>query len=186
MDTPRSLAYDSNTNTLYVSDSANHRILSYTNGSLVGTVLISGDGRCNTTSLNTPREIYYDSSTNSLVISNYGCHNIVRWVIGASRWTLVAGNLNGVSGAGSTALNGPWDFTFDRLGNLYVADRYNHRIQFFLANQMNATTIAGVTSSLGSNETLLNEPIAVSLDSQLNLYVADLYNDRIQQFLRIL
>jgi DNA-binding beta-propeller fold protein YncE len=70
------------------------------------------------------------------------------------------------------------------MGNLYVADTGNNRIQLFLAGQTVATTIAGITGSPGSSSVQLNSPYSVRLDNQLNLYVADLTNNRIQKFLR--
>jgi hypothetical protein len=66
------------------------------------------------------------------------------------------------------------------MGNLYVADRDNHRIQFFLVGQSNGTTIAGITGISGTNSTLLNVPRSLALDNQLNLYVVDTSNHRIQ------
>ena len=75
------------------------------------------------------------------------------------------------------------DVTLDSMGNIYVADRDNHRIQLFLAGQSNGTTIAGVTGRPGSNSTSLYKPYSVALDTQLNLYVADTYNDRVQKFI---
>ncbi|CAF4220772.1 unnamed protein product, partial [Rotaria sordida] len=101
-----------------------------------------------------------------------------------STWTVVAGNSSGFSGATSTDLNSPLEATFDPMGNMYVADRNNHRIQFFHDGQLNGTTIAGITNISGNNATTLNWPRSVRLDSQLNLYVADSNNHRIQKFLR--
>jgi hypothetical protein len=72
----------------------------------------------------------------------------------------------------------------DPMGNIYIADTVNHRIQFFLSGQSNGTTIAGVTSVSGNNSTLIYYPYGVALDSQLNLYVVDTGNHRIQKFLR--
>ena len=68
--------------------------------------------------------------------------------------------------------------------NIYVADRSNHRVQFFMAGQLNATTIAGKTGMAGSSATLLSSPNAMTFDNQLNLYVADWHNHRIQKFSR--
>ena len=45
-------------------------------------------------------------------------------------------------------------------------------------------TIAGITGILGANASLLNSPISVVLDTQLNLYVSDGENHRIQKFMR--
>ena len=70
------------------------------------------------------------------------------------------------------------------MGNLYVADRNNHRIQLFMNGQLEGITIAGITSTIGSNSTLLTVPWSVALDNQLNLYVADSANHRVQKFLR--
>ena len=70
------------------------------------------------------------------------------------------------------------------MGNMYVGDLYNHRIQFFLSQQTSAITIIGVTGVNGKNATLLNQPGAIILDSQLNIYVSDMENHRIQKYLR--
>jgi hypothetical protein len=53
-----------------------------------------------------------------------------------------------------------------------------------LAGQSVGTTIAGITSVVGGNSTLLNMPYSLTLDNQLNLYVADTGNYRVQKFLR--
>ena len=104
---------------------------------------------------------------------------------GEDSWTLVAGSPTGVSGSSSTLLFHPVGITMDRWKNVYVADTSNHRIQLFYANQMNGSTIAGVTASAGNTAKQLRYPFAIVLDSQLNLYVSDTYNHRIQKFLRI-
>jgi len=157
----------------------------FTLNSTVGVLVAGGNGPgINDTQLNGPRGLYFDSITNSLIIANHDSHNVVQWVIGASNWTLVAGNINGSSGNGQSALNSPWDVTLDPMGNIYVADTSNQRIQFFQASEMNGTTIAGVTGQSGISSTKLNQPYSVALDSQLNLYVADTGNNRIQTFLR--
>jgi hypothetical protein len=70
------------------------------------------------------------------------------------------------------------------MGNMYVADGFNYRIQFYYAGQSNGTTIAGITGVTGNNTTTLSTPLSVALDSQLNLYVVDTYNHRVQKFLR--
>jgi hypothetical protein len=185
LDSPRAIAFDSNPDIFYISDANNNRIMRYTLNSTVSTLVAGGNGAGNNnTQLNSPRGLHYDSRTNSLFIANPGANNVVRWVIGDSNWTLVAGDINGSSGNGSMTLNNPWDVTLDPIGNVYVADRYNNRIQFFLAGQLNGTTIAGVTGVSGGGSQYLDEPLGVALDNQLNLYVADANNDRVQKFVR--
>jgi len=70
------------------------------------------------------------------------------------------------------------------MGNIYVVDRDNRRLQFFSIGQSNGMTIAGITGILGANASLLNNPTSVVLDTQLNLYVSDGENHRIQKFMR--
>ena len=166
-------------------DNENHRLMSYAAGATNGTLLLGGTGAGNSnTKLNYPVGIHFHSLSNSLIIANQYANNIVRYTLGASFWTLVAGDINGSSGVTSDRLNRPHAVTLDPMGNLYVADRLNQRIQFFYVNNLNGTTIAGTTAVTGNNATTFNRPWSLRLDTQLNLYVADAYNHRIQKFIR--
>ncbi|CAM2706930.1 unnamed protein product [Rotaria socialis] len=182
---PYNVIRDSITGNIYVADTVNQRVVRYLPGASSGTVVAGGNGQgSNNYQLNYPTGLYYDNSTNSLVIANAGGNNIIRWVIGASNWTLLAGSPNGTIGSTSTLLYYPVCVTFDLYGNMYVADTYNHRIQFFASGSQTGTTIAGVVGVQGSNSTLLKFPYTLILDSNLNIYVADSANQRIQKFLR--
>lgn len=155
------------------------------NGPLSGTVVAGGNGAGgNTSQLFHPVAFRFDSLSNSLVISNDGRSNIVRWVLGANNWTLIAGNINGSAGNTMTEFYNPTDVTLDPMGNMYVADRRNHRVQFFPTDQSVGTTIAGISNIAGSNSTLLSGPISLAFDNQLNLYVVDQGNSRVQLFRR--
>ena len=171
-----------NTGTLYIADTYNDRIMSYAANASTGTFCIGGTGMSNT-QLNLPTGLYFDTSSNSLYIANTQANNIVRWVVGASNWILVAGSSSGTLGTSPTLLNYPRDITLDYMRNVYVADCSNNRIQFFRAGQSNGTTIAGsVTGLSGSTASLLDNPIALVIDSNFNVYVADYFNQRIQRF----
>ena len=128
--------------------------------------------------------IYFESLSNSLIIANTRANNIVRWRIGDSNWTLIAGNLNASRGNSPSSLYNPFALGVDPMGNMYVADTSNYRIQFFSLGQVEGRTIAGITSVAGSNSTLLRSPYGITLDDQLNLYVADTASNRVQKFLR--
>jgi hypothetical protein len=159
--------------------------LSFTSGASVG-IIVAGDSTpgLNSTQLYYPTDVYFDSASNSLIIVNYFNNNVVRWTLGASNWTLVAGSINGLPGNTSTTLNNPVGMTVDPMGNVYVADMINHRIQLFPVGQSDGITIAGVTGVFGQSPTLLQKPYSVALDNQLNLYVVDTYNQRVQRFSR--
>ena len=183
---PHSIECDFNSHTLYVTDRSNHRIMSYPLiGNVLGTLIAGGNGGgLNRNQLSLPVAFHIDSLSNSLIIANTGGHNILRWVIGASNWTLIVGNSSGFPGNTSTELQSPTDVTLDPMGNIYVSDYNNHRIQFFLRDQSIGKTIVGITSISDNSSTVLNRPISLKLDNQLNLYVVDHYNNRVQKFVR--
>ncbi|CAF0952574.1 unnamed protein product [Rotaria sordida] len=179
------IARDPSSNTLYVADYGNHRIMAYTSNASSGSLVAGGNGiGLNKTQLYNPSTIYFDSPSNSLIIANRYGHNIVRWTLGDSQWTLIAGSTNGTQGSSSTLLNSPFGMTLDPMGNVYVADTSNHRIQLFMAGQLTGLTIAGSAGARGNDSNQFWAPYAVALDSQLNLYVADRNNNRVQKFLR--
>ncbi len=101
--------------------------------------------------------------------------------MGVNIWTLRAGDSNALAGNTSTILNFPTDVAFDPMGNMNVADAYNHRIQLFLFGQSSGSTIAGLSGISDSNSTMLHTPYSVKLDNQLNLYVSDASNNRLQK-----
>ncbi|CAF5164682.1 unnamed protein product, partial [Rotaria sp. Silwood1] len=138
----------------------------------------------NKTQLYNPSTIYFDPPSNSLIIANRYAHNIVRRTLSDTQWTLIAGSTNGTNGVSSTLLNSPFGMTLDPMGNVYVADTSNHRIQLFMTGELTGITIAGTTGVRGNDSNLFWAPYAVALDSQLNLYVADRNNNRIQKFQR--
>ena len=179
---PTDLTRNHTTGTIYVADTFNHRIMRYLVNATSGTVVAGGNGAGNNPNqLNTPFCFAFDSSSNSFLIANYDAHTIVRWSLNASTWTLVVGT-PGTPGNTSTQLRSPLSVILDRFGNMYVTDSNNHRIQFFLAGQSNGTTIAGVTGTSGTSPNHFQAPYWAIVDDQLNLYVADTCNHRVQRF----
>ena len=159
--------------------------MKYERNTVNGTIFAGGNATAPSSSrLSSPFSLHFDALSNSFLISDNNAHRVVRWTLGASNWTLVAGSFTGQSGINSTSLYSPLGLTLDPMGNLYVTDSANYRIQFFRAGSFVGQTIAGMVSVNGTNSTLLNRPYWVALDSQLNLYVSDSYNYRIQMFKR--
>ena len=181
---PYKIWQDEDSGVLFVADSFNHRIMRYAKNNRSGDVIAGGNGPgASSSQLSYPYGFHFDVVSNNLFITNAGTHNVVRWTIGAYNSTSVAGT-SGSSGQSATLLQHPTDVIVDPMGNIYVADMPNHRIQFFLSGQSNGQTIAGITGFAYSNATCLNLPSSILLDNQLNLYVADQSNNRIQKYLR--
>ena len=177
---PTAIVFGPDHNTLFIADTLNNRIISYPSGAVVAGG--NGPGNSNTT-LNRPYGLVYDSVSTSCIIPNHLSHNIVRWVLGQSTRTVIAGDMQGSFGNNSALLRRPVGMKMDPMGNIYVADASNHRIQLFMAGQSDAITIAG-NGTAGTSAHQLNSPYWVLLDNQLNLYVSDTYNHRVQKFFR--
>lgn len=121
-----------------------------------------------------------------LYIANSNQHTILQWTPVSSTATVVAGT-NGVLGSNNSTMAYPVAVRIDPLGNLFVVDNNNHRIQLYCRFPTVSTTgrtIIG-TGSLGSTPTTLNYPSGIALDSDLNIYVADNSNSRIQRLTRV-
>ena len=204
---PEGVAVDPSGN-LFIADSRNHRIrrVEATTG-VITTVAgsgplseaggFSGDGGAATiASLSIPLGVAVDAS-GSLFIADF-VNNRIRRVDGATGViTTVAGNAaRGFSGDGgaatSASLDSPNGVAVDALGNLYIADRDNHRIRRVDASTKLITTVAGSGpvgffaggfSGDGSAATSasLNLASGVALDALGNLFVADELNQRIRR-----
>jgi uncharacterized protein (TIGR03437 family) len=105
--------------------------------------------------------------------------------------TVAGGAGNGYAGDGGPAtsarLNCPTGVAVDAQGNIYIADRDNHRIRRVSAADGLITTFAG-TGTRGSNgdngdavNAQLNTPFRVIFDKQGNLLIADTDNHRIRK-----
>ena len=99
--------------------------------------------------------------------------------------TIAGGDTPGlVDGAGSSARFAmPNSLAFDHQGNVFVADRANHRIRRIDPNGFVSTfagSAAGFRDGTGT-DAMLNTPICAVTDQADNLYVADFQNLRIRQ-----
>jgi gliding motility-associated-like protein len=89
----------------------------------------------------------------------------------------------GLSDRGSLAgqLNNPIGLYVDGIGNVYITDRLNYRIQKWAPGASSGTTVAGGNGQgVGANQ--LSDPIGVFVDPTGNVYVDDYGNNRIQEW----
>ncbi len=99
-------------------------------------------------------------------------------------YTMAGSTAGFVDAAGPKAkFNAPWDVAFDAKGNVFVADRSNHRIRKVAANGL-VTTLAGQSSASYLEGTGASArfyyPSGVAVDKSGNVVVADTYNNRIR------
>ena len=184
---------------LYVADVGNYCVWKVTAATGVitifagnGTSGFSGDGDAATAAqLYSPTGLSVDGAGNVYIADRY--NNRIRRVTAATGIiTTFAGN--GTSGSGgddglatAAQLREPFEVTLDGSGNVYIADRNNHRVRKLTVATGIVTTIAGTGTSGFSGDgaaataAQLYYPAKVAVDEAGNVYIADASNHRIRK-----
>ncbi|CAF2936741.1 unnamed protein product [Rotaria sp. Silwood2] len=101
-------------------------------------------------------------------------------VWGASTATTVAGSSSGLPGSTLNMLRLPWAVFVDNTSTVYVSDWANNRVQKWLANATNGTTVAGGNPGIALNQ--LTDPRGISVDANGHVYVVDSINARVMKW----
>ena len=156
-----------------------------------GGASLGDGGQATAAQLTSPRSVAHDASGN-LYIADFTGHRVRKVTKATGVITTVAGTgVSGYSGDGAAAtlaqVQNPAGLAVDAAGNLYIADRGNHRIRVVSASTGYISTVAGTGtggfSGDGAAATLaqLNYPLGVAVDAAGNLYIADYSNHRIRK-----
>lgn len=192
---PIGIAVDVRRN-VFVCDYNNQRVRKIDTSGIINTIAgtgtqgFSGDGVPATISkLARPTGVTIDLHKN-IYIADYYNHRI-RKVDTSGIITTIAGNgTMGFSGDGGPAISAqlhmPSDVKVDTSGNIYIADLYNYRIRKVNAsgiiNTIVGTGVQGFSGD-GGNPLFaqINTAYSIVLDGMGNLYIADMYNERIRK-----
>lgn len=188
-DSPHSLVLNSQ-GVIFVSDRDNHRIRRIDAQGVVTTFAgqaLAGlaDGLGGIAKFNTPYGLTVDKQDHLYVADSE--NHVIRRIDPQGNVTTFAGtgSQGYQDGPTTTArFNEPYGLAFDSVGNLYIADRGNHRIRRIDAQGI-VSTVAGTGNSGYSDGAALqaefDRPASVVLDAQGNLFVVDQNNQRIRQ-----
>lgn len=138
--------------------------------------------------LNKPSRIIIDPQGNLLIADT--ANSVIRQISRSGMISTIAGTgTEGYYGEGTLAtaaqLNAPSGLALDSRGNLYIADTRNHLIRKI--TQGIITTVAGTGNAGYTGDykvaTLaqLNQPTALAVDAEDNLYIADTGNSLIRK-----
>ncbi|CAF4085015.1 unnamed protein product [Rotaria sordida] len=107
----------------------------------IGTT-IAGDGTpgVGLQQLRGPEDVFVDPF-NTVIVSDTGNNRIQRWVVGAGQGVTIAGQTGGGAGAGANQFNLPEGVVVLPNGDIYVADSFNNRVQFWPAGGGAAVTL---------------------------------------------
>ena len=172
---------------IYVADKLNHRIRKISDSGVVTTFAGSTIGSVNGTGtaaqFNSPSGVAVAIDGTVYVADT--ANDRIRKITAAGVVTTLAGSTQGsANGTGTTArFNSPSGIAIDAVGNVYVADKGNHRIRKITSAGV-VTTFAG--STLGYTDGIataaqFHSPLDVAVDVTGNVYVADAINHRIRK-----
>lgn len=166
----------------YVADANNYKIRKVTPAGVVTTFAGSGgsgsfDATGTNASFNAPYDVAIDGSGNLFVSDE--SNNKIRKITPAGVVTTFAGSgaAGSADGTGTAAsFNLPQGLTFDKNGNLYVADMNNNKIRKItpdgVVTTIAGTGVAGLTDGPGTSA-LFAYPSDLTVDANGNIYVAD-------------
>ncbi len=191
---PAGIAADAHGN-VYFADSYNHRVRKITPDGKIMTVAgdgvadFGGDGGpASSAHLYYPIHVAVDGAGTLYIADN---SHRVRKVTGFGIISTVAGTgvagYNGDGGPASAAqLNYPQALTLDSAGNLYVADRANHRIRRItgegIISTIAGTGVGGYSGDGGAAMSAqLHSPDGIAFDPGGVLYISDSQNYRIRK-----
>jgi len=174
---------------IYIADRDNHSIRKIDTDGLVSTVAGSGvagyaDGPGATAQFNQPIDVAVDDNGVLYVADNI--NHKIRKITPEGEVSTVAGGDAGFSNGGvATALfRNPSGVAVDAQGNVYVADRLNHRIRKIDIAAGTVSTVAGAGSAGARDgaalEAQLNGPYGVDVDEHGTIAFADLGNSKIR------
>ncbi|MFB9863513.1 IPT/TIG domain-containing protein [Rufibacter immobilis] len=144
------------------------------------------DGAPDVAQFRNPEGVLFDAQGNLIVTDR--ANNALRIVTPAGLVsTLVGfgGTAGNVDGPVATAkLNYPWKSAIDAQGNIYIAERDNHKIRKITPGGVVSTVAGTGTAGFADGPAAtakFNQPLDVAVDQAGNLYVADNLNHRIRK-----
>ena len=186
---PNGVALDASGN-LFVADTGNHKIRKITPAGVVTSVAGSGvsgsaDGSGAAATFNFPFAVAIDSGGNLYVADS--SNNKIRKITPAGVVSTLAGSgASGSSNGNGTAatFNNPYSVAADAGGNVFVADRNNHRIRKITSAGV-VTTFAGSGSEGGvdgpGTTAQFSQPEGVAVDGSGNVFVGDTRGQKIRK-----
>jgi hypothetical protein len=182
-------------NNLYVADSGNHAVRKITSAGIISTIAgiglpgYAGDGAPATAaSMAGPMGVAFDQAGNLFITECV--NNVIRKISPSGIISTFAGNNTaGFSGDDGPAIDaqfyGPNSIAFDKLGNMYISDEWNHRIRK-INNAGIITTYAGMGGASYNGDggpamyAQFFRPMGLAIDDSNNVYIADYINSVIR------
>ncbi|CAF4854666.1 unnamed protein product, partial [Rotaria socialis] len=158
--------------TVYITDSGNHRIVERKSCATNGQVVAGGNEEGSEAhQLSYPRDVIVDKERDSLIICDRSNQRVVRWSRrnGTSRETIIS-NVTCVG------------LTMDENGSLYVVNVGNNEVRRYRRGESQGTVVAG-GNGRGKRLDQLFSPYYVFVDPDHSVYVSDWGNYRAMKWM---
>jgi len=183
---PWGIAIDRVRGFVYVVDSANFRVQKF---DMSGEFIMAwgsfgnGDGQ-----FYFPRGIAVDQNDGSVYVVDMGNHRIQKFDTSTNvlpqlltKWggSAEAGHASSPLAQEAGQLRSPWGIAVDGVGDVYVSDTGNHRIEKF---DREGNFIAQ-WGGFGNGDGQFNFPYGITVDTKGSVFIVDSGNTRVQQFM---
>ncbi|UJR20285.1 hypothetical protein I4U23_023416 [Adineta vaga] len=157
--------------TLFVVDTYNARVQAFSPNSSIGSTVVPSSV------LNFAEFVFVDANASTIYVSDY---NVDKIVLYPQNLTIPMGNTS--SGCSLNKLNSGTGIAVDSKGNVYIVSLFCHQVLKWNGPYANTSIRVAGTGLAGNDSTQLSDPYGIALD-EINsvLYVADMYNHRIQK-----
>ncbi len=169
-----------NNEDFYVSDRVKSEIRRWKIGNTHGIIAAAENGKGNQLNqLNDPGYIFVDAD-HSVYVSDWVNHPVMKWLKSAKERIVVAGG----QGQGNclTQLSHPQGMIVDHSVEVYVSDSRNDRVLRWSARSKEVRIIIIGGNGEGQQLNQFNGLRGLSFDHEVNLYVVDWDNHRLQKF----
>ncbi|CAF0772690.1 unnamed protein product [Adineta steineri] len=166
---PTDIVFDKKNNSFIVSDPGNKRVIRCFDQNQTNQQIIISNINCWGLTIDKNGFIYVSDPENHEKKD-------------AKEGTIVAGG-NGEENS-LKQLDHPQGVIVDHLGQIYVADSWNHRVMRWCEGDEKGEIVVGGNGQ-GNQSNQLTWPIGLSFDNEENLYVVDAGNHRIQKYEKI-
>ncbi|CAF1428995.1 unnamed protein product [Adineta steineri] len=170
---PTGISIDDDTQTIYIADSGNDRIIKWKFDEKQGQIIAGGNGRGNgLNQLDWPTDVILDKKTNSILICDLNNRRVVRWLLEINAYGQIV--INDIDCGG---------LKIDTQGNIYVSDYVNNEIRKWSAEDPEGIIVAGGNGK-GNQLNQLNYPIYFFVDKDESIYVSDHLNHRVMKWIK--
>lgn len=117
----------------------------------------------------------YITNNDTLYVCDHHNYRVQKWPKGATTGIRIVNTVN-------KTFDHPEGITFDKNGYMYITGHDYQRVLRFFPDFPNGTTVAGQAGTTGSTDYLLNDPLGMDVDDNLNLYIAERENKRVMKW----